>query len=134
MNEQEDNALWTLLDSASEYKASPMFTQNVLRAIRQEPLPWWKRLFASTPRKVAWSLSSALTVLTLSALVLLNTPESHSFAENDLEVLNDQELATLETSTNLMSTDETESALEVAAYFTEALGETEIEILLTYID
>ena len=51
MNTQHDDnndKVWELLDNASQQEASPLFSRNVMRAVRLEEAasstPWWKML------------------------------------------------------------------------------------------
>lgn len=51
MNTQQDDnndKVWELLDNASQQEASPLFSRNVMRAVRLEEAasstPWWKML------------------------------------------------------------------------------------------
>lgn len=67
-NTPENDPAWDLLGKASKQEASPMFSRNVLRAIRleeQEATPWWKRLL--TPAPIVGTLAAACVALIINS-------------------------------------------------------------------
>ncbi|MEO1857212.1 MAG: hypothetical protein ABGY95_07615 [Rubritalea sp.] len=72
-NTPENDPAWDLLGKASKQEASPMFSRNVLRAIRleeQEATPWWKRLL--TPAPIVGTLAAAAACVAL----IISTPST----------------------------------------------------------
>jgi hypothetical protein len=72
-NTPENDPAWDLLDKASKQEASPMFSRNVLRAIRleeQEATPWWKR--SLTPAPIVGTLATAAACVAL----IISTPST----------------------------------------------------------
>lgn len=54
LEDMEKDAVWELLDKAPTKQAGPMFSRNVMRAIRLEEdaapaTPWWKKVFSPKP-------------------------------------------------------------------------------------
>ena len=77
----ENDDLWNLLGQASQHQASPFFSRNVLRSIRQSahaPSPWF------IPR---WLASAAFAALVLGFIFTLDQSASNqgkSYLPSDL--------------------------------------------------
>lgn len=83
----ENDGLWNLLGQASQHQASPFFSRNVLRSIRQSahaPSPWF------IPR---WLTPAAFAVLVLGFVFALNQSPSRqaaSYLPSDLATYIDE--------------------------------------------
>ncbi|MFC5051241.1 hypothetical protein ACFPK9_11550 [Rubritalea spongiae] len=79
MNTNENNdPVWKLLENASEQKASPLFSRNVMRDVRQEEQlskPWWKKLLSPAP--VIGTLTTAAACV---ALIISTQPTEVPYA------------------------------------------------------
>jgi len=83
----ESDAVWKLLDAALPPKASPRFTENTLRAARNnaQNTPWWKSwksMLAPAP------LVGLSTTTALAALLIAFFPSSDNTLLPDDAVLN----------------------------------------------
>jgi hypothetical protein len=76
-NTPENDPAWDLLGKASKQEASPMFSRNVLRAIRleeQEATPWWKR--SLTPAPIVGTLATATAAAAACVALIISTPST----------------------------------------------------------
>jgi hypothetical protein len=72
----ENDGLWNLLEQASQHQASPFFSRNVLRAIRQSaqaPSPWF------IP---SWLAPTAFAALIMGFVFALNQSPSGQAASD----------------------------------------------------
>ncbi|GAA5497413.1 hypothetical protein Rhal01_03609 [Rubritalea halochordaticola] len=83
-NDIEKDPVWDLLGAASEQKPSPMFSRNVMRAIRleEEPIPFWKRLLAPRPVITGLTAAAACIVLTVALMNDDQSPDQPSVASS----------------------------------------------------
>jgi hypothetical protein len=76
-NEEQNDPVWNLLENASEQKASPMFSRDVMRSIRleaQETTPWWEKLLSPAP--VFGTLATAAACVAF--IVFSENPETNT--------------------------------------------------------
>lgn len=74
--EFEKDPVWDLLDAASKQEPSPLFSRNVMRAIRLETehVPLWKRMLSPRPALASLAAVAACTTITLA--ILQQQPDS----------------------------------------------------------
>lgn len=77
MNKNPDNdPAWDLLGNASQQKANPMFSRDVMRSIRldlQQPASWWQRILRPAP--ITGTLTTAAACVALALLPPTEQPE-----------------------------------------------------------
>jgi hypothetical protein len=63
-NSWESDAVWKLLDHGTQTTPSPRFLDDILRAIRLEPVntPWWKRILSPIPLTGLATAAAAITL------------------------------------------------------------------------
>jgi len=78
MNTQHDDnndKVWELLDNASQQEASPLFSRNVMRAVRLEEAesstPWWK-MFTNMKALVSVGAVAACAIAVVSVYSGIN--------------------------------------------------------------
>lgn len=139
MNKNDDNQLWDLLSKAGNTSPSPMFTQNVLRAIRQEEAyqdekhPWWKTFLdlfiGSTPRKLATGMT-AIAALFLCYGILSSTSVENA-ASYSLELAAvEATVQALQTESGDTSGDSNSTLMEMASCYTDDMSDDEMAYLL----
>ena len=141
MNQNDDKALWDLLGKTRYTSPSPMFTQNVLRAIRIEEAKQaerpslWKNglafLTGSMPRRFATSMAvvvaaflcySAFDSASVSGINSLVTHNSQNYS---------QELASVEVTAQALQGEAGDNTLiEMASCYTDDLSDDEMSYLL----
>ncbi len=139
MNRNDDTKLWELLGKADSGSASPLFTQNVLNAIRAEeeraPSP-----FAAPPAgrgffsRRAWTIGlSAAAALCVSLFIFQNGGPA-SAPGTEMMPLTVRDLSSLEeTATALEQADTDTSIIEMASCYSESLSEEEMQYMLAYL-
>lgn len=138
MNKNDDKQLWDLLGKAGNTSPNPMFTQNVLRAIRQEEArqeeksPWWKTcldLFTrSTPRKLATGMT-AIAALFLCYGILPSSVESPASYSQELAAV-EATVQALQGDTGDTSGDSNSTLVEMASCYTDDMSDDEMAYLL----
>ncbi len=86
MDNLDSDAVWELLEKAPTKQAGPMFSRNVMRAIRLEDLeenaadsaPWWKKIFAPKPALAFGAMGAAACGLLAITATLSTDPSSTS--------------------------------------------------------
>ena len=72
-NDQDNDPVWKLLEHASEQKAGPMFSRDVMRSVRLEPQKtWWQKLLQPAP------VMGGLTAAAACVALILLSPEPES--------------------------------------------------------
>ncbi len=84
-HEDNNDPVWDLLNKASDQKAGPMFSRDVMRSIRleeQDASSWWSKLLRPTP-----VLGTLATAAACVALVLFapdsSSPEVEALANSE---------------------------------------------------
>lgn len=145
MNDIEDKELWDLLGKAESRQAGPMFTQNVLRAIRleeaarEERKGFWASLLSPLVSGKKWVPATVLGLIAVvcGSLVFLNPQDTHSgnnLADINMESIYSQELADLEQTALALGSENTDvSILEMASCYSDSFTEDEIQYLMAYL-
>lgn len=133
MNDDMDKDLWDLLGKSSLREASPMFTQNVLRAVRQEKKSF--RHFLSLAKEPKWAISALAACVTIAcvSIMLLNPgmPSAGSLADASVT---DEELRSLEQTAMILGTENSDTSLiELASCYSDSLSEEELQYVLAYL-
>lgn len=72
-HEENNDPVWDLLNNASEQKAGPMFSRDVMRNIRlekQDTSSWWERILRPAP------IAGTLAVATACVALVFFSPDS----------------------------------------------------------
>lgn len=142
MNLDDDKELWDLLGKADNRQASPMFTQNVLRAVRletaarEEKRSLWSNLRdrlmgPAEPRWVSSAIAACVAVVCVGVMLLNPGLQSTStLAEANI----DQELLSLEQTALALGTENSDSSLiEFASCYSDSLSDDELQYVLAYL-
>ena len=77
--DEQNDPSWDLLKYASQQEAGPMFSRDVLRAVRlseEVKTPWWKSLLQAKAVLVSGAL--AVCALLFVPLMMDSTPQGHT--------------------------------------------------------